>query len=782
MNKLQQFLSLMDTIHDYGNTSRTTKAIFSRNDDPDNDIDDEDEVQTLSFNKAFLLDFLMLALLQQNFKDIIGLSTKQHYLINRKDCLSSKIFDALSAHEICYQFYYPTYEDNIVFRSPKPEKKTKDILFSTKMLPNNNNEIEITSFLDKSVVDFENNIVIKHNSFPTKDELIRTVQNVIQMVLESDNLHFILDANCLDNKIFDSRVLTGLFVNFDAAPTGNKTQENNNAPLKDLEGLDFESQKKRDNDLKYVLTKADGELVLFDELGAWVESVYGIYYRFKNITYRVNLMKENNAFAKGLSLFVQLINAINEKTLGVQKLGPKTKDELQGRLERLGLQIILKKYSIYLEMYKNVTDESERDSILFLERCDFIMALFDLKRAMDYLYVKACFEANRKDQKQSRKYVFVSSDKCAIYYALSLGCPCILTSPMTTKGSRKGEQVMTIYNPDKHTIAQAPIIKSESELEALLQDIINKEKQYEMEDEIEFLINQLTVNKASIEKKLQEACKNKKTNSNRFKDLQRIYAQFDDAFDSLYDLKFNAEKETNLAQEAFKQEIAVQQEKVAATSPYKKPQRPPQIAKELPNNAQKSNEENIEEAIKTIKNENFVNFEELMDKYLSKNKNICAKWLIDLADYTKGVTSSMPLPRGFKKIKTDKQNQNDLIEKIKKYCFIKHKLEGFFNEQLNSKTGGDGNGLPDLSSVQRRVIQIDPKETMTKLENTMNSYNEKDHKRKINKILDHDIPLAFDANASSVFDNFLNAYSALSPTISFFWYIVFKTICFHIEK
>jgi hypothetical protein len=137
----QIFLTLMDNIHDYGNTSRVDKVIKGKNDaneddESDDEEEDEDIINKKSFSTSFLIDFLMLGYMHDEFRKLIGLSLKKNYIKEKSNCneyvyvnssnISKK--DPLSK-KICERFYFPTYADRIIFRSTNPEKVTKEILF-----------------------------------------------------------------------------------------------------------------------------------------------------------------------------------------------------------------------------------------------------------------------------------------------------------------------------------------------------------------------------------------------------------------------------------------------------------------------------------------------------------------------------------------------------------------------------------------------------------------------------------------------------------------------------
>jgi len=761
MSELQQFLSLMDTIHDYGNITRTTKAISRKEETLE---DDDNEVESISFNKAYLLDFLMLSLIQDKFRENIGLSTHQNYLRSRENCKrSEKVKSSRIAQDICSKFYFPTYENKIIFRSPKPEEITKDILFASKGFPTETLELNL------SAIKFANKLKM------TKCIDASEFNTIIQSIFGKKNIHYITDANSLKNEMFQDKIYKGLFSDYDAAPS---KRQNNSLTVNLDEILDDDcpsSINSKDKPI-YFLEKSKDELIFLDSLGAEIhKDEYGIYFSINDEKYIINLEKtEDGNFSKGLNLFVQLINAINEKTLGVQQLRRNSKAQLQQRLEKLGIDILKSKYSVYLKLFESSLQD--KTGILILDKLDFVMALFDFKRAMDYLYVKACFEAN-SNAKDDTKYVFVSSDRSAIFYALNLGCPCILTMPMIKHGTRKGEQDIIIYNPLLSTTV--PTLRpigdlSSDELKTLMEEILEDEKTYEALDEVEFLINQVKVNEDIIKKQLEKEKLKKRRNLTEIKRLEEINNTFDDVYSKLYELQYNIENKpkNNAEKEIHKKmvnSVNTEKETVENTSPY------PRVipSKDLLDSLPEDNKEIVEKVKKLI---DPMDVKAKMNTHLTKKK--CLKWLSNIAEYDEKDYYKVEFPWGLKGLKTDIPQMNKFAKDFRDYCLTTHNLQRFWDELVKeeppSKSGGrDGNGIgvpPFIPSPEKAFEQL----ATTKVP-------ESSYTQKMVDMLDEEIPITYNEHSSSMFDDFLKAYSSISPTITFFWYIVFRTIYFHLE-
>ena len=90
--RIQTFLTLLDTIHDYGNVSRATKVFQGKGDVEDKPKQEDDgetnegDEDTGTFNTAILIDFLMLGYMHNEFKRIIGIDLNQNYIVRPDDC------------------------------------------------------------------------------------------------------------------------------------------------------------------------------------------------------------------------------------------------------------------------------------------------------------------------------------------------------------------------------------------------------------------------------------------------------------------------------------------------------------------------------------------------------------------------------------------------------------------------------------------------------------------------------------------------------------------------
>lgn len=539
--QIMLFLSLMDTIHDFANTSRVEKAIkISENDD------DEDDIGIEMGSTAFLIDFLMLGLFQDRFRELIGLDRNKNYIKTKEDCSKiayrsitnhSQTNSPISLYEstnvtrrICEAFYLPTYAQRILYRSEQPERITKDVLFKylSKYMNRTYNEIyaDIDDIRSGSCVKlhlgnkgvnakptkiryiedlFKQNSSTIVDTIPEKYadkedrkklkpdyEVYRCVEykeeklyfkskppsklyaipneeqglllySKLKTIFNAEKIIYITDENQMDNKWFksmDNSHYVGKFMEYDAGAS------------KGISTLDFSNpvnnKKKSYKSLKqnftvpefqsYSLKKVENELLLFDELGCMKDTAgaYGIYFSYNGNKQELDLeAKDDIGTRRGLPLFLIFIDEINKKTMEFKSFSHLTsdvKEQLLNTTKNVALHTIEYKYKLTLKFTKKDRPIPEKPGLNQLTPHEFVLALFDLKRSMDYLFVKACYEANHKST--SDKYVFVSGDRSAVCYSLFLGNPTILTPPVaTTENTKKdkcqrGEHYIILYNPD----------------------------------------------------------------------------------------------------------------------------------------------------------------------------------------------------------------------------------------------------------------------------------------------------------------------------------------------
>lgn len=143
----------------------------------------------------------------------------------------------------------------------------------------------------------------------------------------------------------------------------------------------------------------------------------------------------------GVPIFLDCLLKMRTFLGGIHYMTPKEKAQLEQDLQSESLQIINRMYRIRLSK----EDMKNRDKVRA-----YLLSLFDLKRAGDYLAVKACVEANR-NAPEGTKYVFISNDQLAILYALMQNVPCIQTTLM---GRKKDKLFLTIYNIHREVQSQ----------------------------------------------------------------------------------------------------------------------------------------------------------------------------------------------------------------------------------------------------------------------------------------------------------------------------------------
>jgi hypothetical protein len=612
--KMQLFLSIMDTVHDFSNKSRADKALKESLETNTKNVEIEDEdISKLLGSTAFLIDFIMLGYFHDKFRKIIGLDKNKNYIENEYNCksipyinsatriqnTSRKTFTSNSVtEEICKDFYLPTYGKRILFRTEEPENIIKKVLFEylsvNKKIYYNEDQIPInidTKISNKASIildlgnqsveeketnleyipdfkqEFKNssktnnwfipdkckytNKTIKHNKGDLKPEyeiykceyveqldkesykrrlenklIIKQkeltnshitgnkkeknaiekqinllneklnknykegvvifkerqksgvykeldikiqseiIYNALRNFYNVEKITYITDENQMNNnwfKVFNSKSdsfeedtwYKGKFIEYDS---GSQTVEEYIKITNDR----GKERRQLHPSLKtefqtYILKKTENELLFFDELGCYSRGEeYNIGYKVNSKFEEIQL-KQNKEDKKGLPLFMLFINEINKKTIEYKSLSSvplKTKKELLDTTKNIALTAIEETYKLTVKFGQKDRTNIGDNSLIQLNPNEFILALFDLKRSMDYLFVKACTNAN-KDEDESHKYVFVSNDRSAVCYSLMQGNPTILTNKVAStenskniKKCNRGEHFITLYNPD----------------------------------------------------------------------------------------------------------------------------------------------------------------------------------------------------------------------------------------------------------------------------------------------------------------------------------------------
>ncbi len=464
--KMQQFLTLMDSVHDYGNTARVQKVLSKQetnNDAIDEDHNADNASNLKSFNPAFLIDFLLLGYIHPYFKAILGLNVNQHYISKKANCsnnVKKYTFQDAFSKQICEKFYYPTYGERIVFRSVKPEDISRNVLYEylkeyrnidyqthiEVRFPDISNRCALSIKLGNK---FKKTGIYENNNITTQGKVFNSY---IKKLFIKSKLCFVTDANKLPKEWFcveNESLYMGKFIDYDSYKQNyahlsgggeydDTNSDTNNSNIIKCIKSEFQN---------YSLTKADNELIFFEAIRIYKDDVLNEYIILHKINgfeeKALNTKIQNSNDPRGLSLFLLLFNEINKKTLGFKMLSKKSPilEKLKKQIETVGIKALKDTYKITLTI-----DDEASDDYIKLKPEQFVLALFDLKRAMDYLYVKACATANQ-NAKANEKYVFVSSDRSAICYSLMLNNPCILTLPVSSKGTDAGEQKIVLYNP-----------------------------------------------------------------------------------------------------------------------------------------------------------------------------------------------------------------------------------------------------------------------------------------------------------------------------------------------
>jgi hypothetical protein len=533
-----QFMSLLDTIHDYGNIGRA-ENVFNRNqeneDNAANTNSNSQEDISTSLN-SILVDFVMLGYFHKYFRTILNLN--DIYVTQEEKCNQANS----SFVNMCKKFYFPTYADKLIFRSSNPEEIQKVLLFeellkreitfdtsnihnidNPDIIPKNyvllnlgnkgveekelkgkkNQFVDINDPINKAHTEngklkkkykiftcehveksSNNKIIFKYKNksglYNTNNPQDTLYQYLLKF-LKCDRITFIRDANKIDKFIDDWKCYNGIFTKYDSfkrkIQTGGmpmvNSQSNSNNSNDAYSNIINEFQ-------EYSLEKSQGELIFLDRVFVEYDkqaSEFILKSSIKETPITININRSSNTnskkYPKGLSQFLMLFDEINRKTFGYKKIssiGKDKKNALLEKIQKIGLKVIEFTYKITLKLDNEPNTNSQNK--IQLPPDEFIKSLFDFKRAMDYLYVKACHSANTpgnmwynfpgKEQGftpdaeycKTHKFVFVTGDRSAAAYSIYLGNPTIYTPVIPTTEDAKdeffchrGDHMVMIYNP-----------------------------------------------------------------------------------------------------------------------------------------------------------------------------------------------------------------------------------------------------------------------------------------------------------------------------------------------
>ncbi len=396
--------------------------------------------KNMPYNPNRLLETLMLIFIHEGFKKSLGLSRQKHYIDIKTNCANtSKIYS--NAADFCEKIYVDTYPVNNLFKSvTKLEEKilnvsvnyarTYDVHYpiiewSDDILDKLSQKKYVKVCLGKK----KNSTGIYANMDNATDKFVKLVKRFFK----ANNVIFAYDSNGIENDWMKDNRYRGLFLSYDSLNQDGKKSQKGGMPIS-IDNEDYAQEFQ-----SYKLTKAKEELILFDSINVEKNDkgkfIVNLYYK-----QRCEIIDLDER-SKGLPLFLKLFDEITKRTLGYKNISTSTyiKDQLEKGLKKLCLDDFKKMYKITL---KEIDPDSEKYFVLTKE--EFVKALFDIKRSMDYLYVKACLSANMKKQDKDTKFVFVSLDKSAIAYSIMCNNPCILT---TTQG---GNKYIELFNPDEN--------------------------------------------------------------------------------------------------------------------------------------------------------------------------------------------------------------------------------------------------------------------------------------------------------------------------------------------
>lgn len=361
--RLQQFLSIIDTFHDFADDNR---GDLSSN---ENSSLVRDVIMNLTF---FLFDAI------DNERIVLGLDSE----------LSKKL------HELKVKIFQGK------FKLPSNYKdKSQEIIFDS---------LQSKFIIHEEKLDFQDSqLLYDHLKYKF-----------------NKNIKYILDVNREDNNLFCinstyKSIFAGKFRDYDNQKSNppfisiNSYFKSNASTSKSGAGKFKYNCVLNEDKFDYALTKIEKELFCFDQLGVKFTKKYFIYHQIENKDYIIDLHLFNDS-RRGLPLFIQAFMNYKNHTIDT--------------INKLALDTILKVFKIKFKGY--ITDQLP-SKFVELNEDNYILALFDLKRSMDYLQVKAAIIGNNitsVPEFNNTKIIYVSSDQLSILHAILNNCPCIHTT------------------------------------------------------------------------------------------------------------------------------------------------------------------------------------------------------------------------------------------------------------------------------------------------------------------------------------------------------------------
>ena len=402
--RIQTFLTITDTVHDYCNPSR---------------------LEELNDTTRFLLQQSVYHSLQTYF--IRALEREMAVLADDAD--PSIIEEIKKIYKDIYaRFDGPNF----------PSKFEDDVVVIVKQFVSSRNPMVLQP--------------LSHTIPNTRPESRTELYKLCQDMCGVPYIRYILDKNSTKNDIFcmnprdikeltgktDKSVQRGLFHTYEYQVRGNYDRRTQGHKLMSaFFGMEYPQTggnnpcvENRDI-CDYELTKEDNELLLFEKL--YVSQKKGTYLLRHRITGSENKIISFDTLKteddQGLTLFANA--ALN--LFAASRLGMGINWHIT-RVEKCARDAVKSVFLVACDRFKSEDDfsaddfkHSENYIPVYLTAEEYIYAMYDLKRAMDYLPVKACANANAKFRASGRAFVYVSQDRLALAYAHIHGCPCIQT-------------------------------------------------------------------------------------------------------------------------------------------------------------------------------------------------------------------------------------------------------------------------------------------------------------------------------------------------------------------
>ncbi len=324
------------------------------------------------------------------------------------------------------------------------------------------------------------------NTHKIKNDIIRIKNKEEELIIKSSDdkhiqdkviLDYINDKNIHNFIINDKSFLSDKFRNKEFKDISTLFNAMNNNQIEKIKNqLETSPRNSFKQTLKYSLNKSDNELLLFDKIEIVNQNII-LYFSKNDIKQSCTFNKDNRINKQwdySLGGFAKIINNIknilNKYLQSKTYLNSKIKSQQQMQQTQSN---IYNNFVIENDIYKLISDllklklkysdqtnsiHTNTNEYIYLKPLEYIYALFDIKRAMDWLQIKLCLQLNKIEDNDLSYYL--SNDIISIAFSSVYNCPTIFHKTHKNKRYTDPIGLYEIKNKEKHKRAHSPSLQT----------------------------------------------------------------------------------------------------------------------------------------------------------------------------------------------------------------------------------------------------------------------------------------------------------------------------------